>query len=94
MEENQDQTNLEDLVSAYLKAPKPKIQKSWTNSEEAALRKLKAIDCPLKETALGVATTQMARAVGNNLGILSTPERQSLSPSLADYEEGEGPNCL
>jgi len=45
-----------DMVDACIAAPKPKIQKVWTRSEENALQELKCLDVPLKDTSLGVAS--------------------------------------
>ena len=59
-----------DLVDAYITAPKPKIQKIWSRFEEDALQKLKSEDIPMKDTAIGVATKQMAQALTNNLAHL------------------------
>ena len=80
-------TKKEELVELYLKAPKPKITKSWTRSEEEALQKLKNPDVDLKETAVGCATVQMAKAVGNNLSNLDSPQRGALKLALDNYEE-------
>ena len=76
-----------DLVDAYVAAPKPKIQKVWCRSEEAALQALKKEDVPQKQTALGVATTQMARAVENNLAQLDAQTMASLKTAIASYED-------
>jgi hypothetical protein len=59
-----------DLVEAYCAAPKPKIQKTWCRSEDKALQKMKMEVIALQETAVGVATSQMAQAVTNNLSNL------------------------
>ena len=80
-------TKKEDLVEEYLKAPKPTITKSWTKSEEEALLALKNPKVNLKETALGRATVQMARAVGNNLSNLSSPDRNNLRLALQKFDE-------
>ena len=87
-------TKKQDLVQAYVAAPKPPIQKVWCRSEEAALQSLKDEDMPLKDTALGVATTQMARAVTNNLTNLDSPTRNLLLKSLQDFDDNNGPNVL
>jgi hypothetical protein len=83
-----------EMVDAYIKAPKPQITKSWTRSEEARLTELLKEDVPIKETALAVATTQMARAVTNNLANLDTPTRASLKRSLQDFEDEKGDNII
>ena len=94
-------TKKEELVEAYITAPKPKIQKSWCNSEEEALQSLKNPQMELKHTALGAAALQMARAVSNNLATLPSPERAALRQSLLDYDGGRikddddaGPNVI
>ena len=85
----------EDMIEAYVKTPKPtKIQKTWTDSQEAELQKLKQQVLPMRETAVGVATVQMARAVTNNLAQLDTPTRTELKQSLAEWEENNAPNVL
>jgi hypothetical protein len=48
----------------------------------------------MKDTALGVATTQMARAVTNNLAQLDTESRAALKRSLDEYDDNNGPNVL
>jgi hypothetical protein len=48
----------------------------------------------VKETALGVATKQMATAVTNNLSNLDTPTRVLLKRKLEEYDDNNGPNCL
>jgi hypothetical protein len=83
-----------DLVEAYIGATKPKIQKVWTRGEEAALEKLKKQDLPLKETALGVATQQMARAVTNNLAQLDGESMSALKTALEGFDENSGPNVI
>ena len=81
-------TKKEDLIEAYINTPKPKIQKVWSRSEEAALQALKNPKMELKETALGAAATRMARAVTNNLATLPSPERKALQRSLEEYNAG------
>ena len=49
-----------DIVDAYVAAAKPKPVTIWKRAEEAELQKLKDLMVPLKDTALGVATNQMA----------------------------------
>ena len=87
-------TKKADLVEAYIAAAKPPIQKSWTRSEEAALEDLKSEHVDLKDTALGIATTQMARAVANNLAQLDPESRDVLIKTLQAYDEDNGPNVL
>ena len=73
------------MVDAYIVAPKPKIQKVWCRSEEAALQALKG-DVTVKETALGVASQQMARAVGNNLSNLDQGSLDLLKTAIEIFE--------
>jgi hypothetical protein len=79
-----------DLVDAYIEAPKPKIQKVWCRSEEQALTDLKNQNVDLKDTALGLAASQMARAVSLNLNQLDKDAIQSLKEAL----EGLGDNVI
>jgi DDE superfamily endonuclease len=82
-----------DMIQAYVDAPKPKIQKTWCRSEEAALVNLRNEVVALKDTAVGVATTQMARAVTDNMAQLDTPTRNLLKQSLQEYEDEKG-DCV
>ena len=77
-------TTKRKMADAHIAAPKPKIQKVWCRSEEASLNRLKELNIPLKETALGVAASQMAKAMTNNLAILDTPTKDSLRSALGD----------
>lgn len=82
-----------DTVHAYIKAPKPPIVKTWTRSEEAALQKLKEALIPLRDTALGVAAKQMARAVSKNIDHLDEEELASLKTALDKVDQStEGPS--
>ena len=76
-----------DLVDAYVNAPKPKVQKVWCRSEEEALQKLKSEDVSLQETALGVAATQMARAVTKNLAQLDKETIVALKEAIGSMSE-------
>ena len=87
-------TKKRDLVDAYIAAPKPKIQKVWCRSEEAELVALKEQKVPLKDTALGVATTQMAYAVTNNLAKLDQNSMDALKTALQTFEDSKNPNVL
>ena len=82
-----------DMVDAYLDAPKPKIQKVWCRSEEAALQALRE-DVKIEDTALGVASNQMARAVGNNLASIDMGTRATLKAALETFEDSHNPNAL
>ena len=83
-----------DLVDAYIETPKPKIQKIWCRSEEAELQALKSTEVPLIDTALGIATTQMARAVTNNLAQLDTESMDALKTAIENFKDSYGPNVL
>lgn len=86
-----------DLVEAYCDAPKPKIQATWCRMEEAALQRLKNEVLELKETAVGVATSQMARAVTNNLSNLDPDSIAALKLAIGSLEhkdEEDGPNVI
>lgn len=83
-----------DIVDAYTQAPKRKPTKVWSRGEEAKLQELKNSEVELKDTALGVATNQMARAVTNNLGNLDSPTRRALAESLKDFDEMKVPNVI
>ena len=87
-------TKKRDLVDAYIAAPKPKIQKVWCRSEEAELVALKEQKVPLKDTALGMATTQMAYAVTNNLAQLDQNSMDALKTALQTFEDSKNPNVL
>ena len=78
-----------DLVQTYIDAPKPKIQKVWCRSEEAELQALKSEKVEMKDTALGMAVTQMAPAVTHNLATLDPETRAALKRSLEDFEKDD-----
>jgi len=86
-------TRKRDMVDAYIAAPKPKIQKVWTRSEETALQQLKSVDILLKDTAMGVASTQMARAVGNNLAQLDADSLDALKNAIREHDNNPGLNA-
>jgi hypothetical protein len=83
-----------DLVDAYIAAPKPKIQKVWCRSEEEALLALKSEHIAVKDTALGVATSQMARAVSTNLDQLDEESLSALKTALYSLEEAKSDNVI
>jgi hypothetical protein len=87
-------TRKKELVEAYIAAPKPPIQKSWCRSEEQELQRLKSKDIPMRETATGVATSQMDRAVTNNVAQLDTPTRNQLRESIQEWEEVNKNNII
>jgi hypothetical protein len=47
---------------------------------------------PLKETAIGTAATQMARAVTHNLANLDKQSIELLRAALKDYNSGKDEN--
>jgi hypothetical protein len=83
-----------DIVEAYITAKKPPIVKSWKRSEEAALLANKEQTVALKDTALGVATTQMARAVTNNLAQLDEESLATLKSALGIFSTEPGANII
>ena len=87
-------TKKRDLIDAYIAAPKPKIQKVWCNSEEAALVALKEQEVPLKETRLGTAAKQMATAVGKSLEKLDQETMDGLKTAILTFEESKNPNAI
>ena len=87
-------TKKRDLIDAYIAAPKPKIQKVWCNSEEAALVALKEQEVPLKETRLGTAAKQMATAVGKSLEKLDQETMDGLKTAILTFEETKNPNAI
>lgn len=66
----------------------------WCRSEEAALQRLKEIDVPLKETALGVASNQMAKAVVKNLDQLDDDTISNLKTALLDLDDRHNPHAI
>lgn len=72
-------TRKADIVNAYVNNPKPKPTKIWTRAEERELQQL-------KDTAIGVATSQMARAVTNNLANLDEESIKSLRSALSTLD--------
>jgi hypothetical protein len=83
-----------ELVETYIAAPKPKIQTFWCRSEEAALQALKSENITVKDTALGVAASQMARAVTNNLAQLDEASLAALKTAIESLEEDNGDNVI
>lgn len=83
-----------DLVNAHIAAPKPKIQKVWCRSEEAALVALQSVDVDMKDTAVGVVATQMAKALGNDLASLNDSSRSVLMQTLQDFDDSSNPNAI
>ena len=89
-----EKTRKADLVQLCVTAPKPKMQKVWCRSEEAALVALKNPQMELKQTALGTAASQMARAVTNSLAQLDDESIAALKTALQDHEEGQAENVI
>ena len=88
-------TKKKDLIDAYIKAPKPaKPTKIWTKTQETTLQELKSTEVDIKDTALGIAATQMARALTNNVAQLDNEARAALRETLRAYDEDNGPNVL
>ena len=82
-----------DMVETHVAAARPrKPQKTWTRSEEAALVELKKENLPMKDTAVGVAATQMAKAVTKNLSNLDSETIRSLQQAL-DAHSGNTPDA-
>jgi hypothetical protein len=52
-----------DLIAAYYNNPSPPNVERWTDHDEAQLVDLRSKEIHLKDTALAVSATQMARAV-------------------------------
>ena len=46
------------------------------------------------DTALGVASKQMARAVGNNLAQLDADSLDALKNAIRDHDDNPGPNAI
>jgi hypothetical protein len=77
-----------DLLAAYYNNPPPLPSQLWTPADEMELVSLKADTVGLIDTALGVATTQMARAVRQNLANLDPETRAELKLALEGDEDG------
>jgi hypothetical protein len=73
-----------DLVLAYYSNPPPLTTALWSAEEEMELVALRSENVNMIDTALGVATTQMARAVVQNLGIIDANTRAALKRALDD----------
>ena len=79
-----------DIIDTYVAAPKPKPVTIWKLSEEAELQAMKDALVPLKDTTLGVAVNQMARAVAQNLGNLDAESMASLKSALQTHDTPTG----
>jgi hypothetical protein len=73
-----------DLVMAYYNNPSPPNVQPWSDEDEMKLVALRSEDIDMKDTALGVATAQMARAVQQNLANLDPETRAQLKKALDD----------
>jgi hypothetical protein len=78
-----------DLIDAFADNPPPldNVEK-WTDEEEMELVTMQSTTVPMIDTAIGVATTQMARAVTQNLATLDPETRAMLKRALEDDEPG------
>jgi hypothetical protein len=83
-----------DLIEAFENNPPPLDAVQWTVEEEMELVEMQSDTVELIDTAVGVATTQMARAVMQNLGTLDAENRAALMRALMDNEEISAPNVL
>jgi hypothetical protein len=76
-----------DLVAAYYSNP-PLNAQLWTLPDEIELVGLQSDNVHMIDTALGVATTQMARAVRQNLANLDPETRAELKRALDGDDDG------
>ena len=76
-----------DLLTAYYNHPSPNTlapREQWTDADEIELVALRSDNINMRDTALGVATTQMARAVTLNLKNLDADTRAELMRALEE----------
>jgi hypothetical protein len=71
-----------DLVHAIANNPSPPNAIAWSDEQEMELVALQAADIGIVDTALGVSTNQMARAVAQNLPNLDAATRELLLEKL------------
>jgi hypothetical protein len=76
-----------DLLAAYYQNPPPISQPLWSPDDDVELAALKSTNVNMKDTALGVATMQMARAVRQNLSNLDPETRAELRRALDADDE-------
>ena len=74
------------FVSAYVAAARPSTPEPWSQEDEDLLLAVTSDNVELKDTALGVATKQMAAAVSQNMGNLDEKSRHDLLQSLAKFD--------
>jgi hypothetical protein len=77
-----------DLLSAYYTNPPPLSSQLWTPDDEIELLALSSNNVNMIDTAIGVATTQMARAVRQNLAHLDAETKAALKEALAGDDGG------
>ena len=73
-------------VSAHIAAARPSTPQPWSQEEEDTLLAVSSDDIDMKDTALGVATKQMAIAVSQNMSNLDAKSRHDLLQSLAQFD--------
>ena len=71
-----------ELVKQLLNAPPYNWTEYWTADNEVQSQQLMSYEVPMRDTALGVATSQIARAVSNNIQLLDEEAKQALRASL------------
>ena len=77
-----------EYVKAYAAAARPPLPVPWTQEDESKLLTIRSEDVELKDTALGVASKQMAAAVTQNMSKLDADSRHKLLQSLAQFDRG------
>jgi hypothetical protein len=75
-----------DLIHAFANHPSPPNAVPWSDEEEMNLVSLQSDNISMIDTALGVATTQMARAVTQNLSTLDPETRAMLKRALEEED--------
>jgi len=76
----------EGFVSACVAAARPSTPEPWSQEDEDLLLAVASDNVELKDTALGVATKQMAIAVSQNMGNLDEKLHHDLLQSLAKFD--------
>jgi spore coat protein CotF len=88
-------TTKADLIHAFANNPSPADAVPWTVQEEMELVDLQSLQVGMINTALGVATKQMARGVTQkNLATLDPETRAMLKRALEDGEDGDARGIL
>jgi predicted transglutaminase-like cysteine proteinase len=85
--------NRDELIKLYFQQKLPVAAEEWTQDDEEELKRLKDPLIPLRETAMGVKSRQLANAVSNNIQYLSPQTKQKLRSALEDDSE-DGPNVI